>query len=134
MVPILIGSKNLKKINIGNPGDIADPGSSAILRALLHYERLTIGKAENSLLGRLEKEGINPADYLMVLGLRTHGLIHNRPVTEMIYVHSKIIIVDDIYALIGSANINDRSMVGYRDSELAVNRYFCGDHAWGSRK
>jgi len=35
-------------------------------------------------------------------------------------VHSKLLIVDDAIALIGSANINDRSMVGYRDSELAV--------------
>ena len=31
-----------------------------------------------------------------------------------------MIIVDDRYALIGSANINDWSMSGNRDSELAV--------------
>jgi phospholipase D1/2 len=30
------------------------------------------------------------------------------------------LIVDDRIALIGSANINDRSMLGSRDSELAV--------------
>jgi phospholipase D1/2 len=29
-------------------------------------------------------------------------------------------IVDDLYALLGSANINDRSLLGSRDSELAV--------------
>ncbi len=29
-------------------------------------------------------------------------------------------IVDDRYVLIGSANINDRSLVGVRDSEVAV--------------
>ena len=29
-------------------------------------------------------------------------------------------IVDDDYLLIGSANINDRSLVGDRDSELAI--------------
>ena len=29
-------------------------------------------------------------------------------------------IIDDKYTIIGSANINDRSMIGYRDSELAV--------------
>ena len=34
--------------------------------------------------------------------------------------HSKMMIVDDKIALIGSANINDRSMMGSRDSELAV--------------
>mmetsp|Transcript_4276 Transcript_4276/g.10346 ORF Transcript_4276/g.10346 Transcript_4276/m.10346 type:complete len:519 (+) Transcript_4276:894-2450(+) len=38
----------------------------------------------------------------------------------MIYVHSKLMIVDDEYALVGSANINMRSMAGTRDSELAV--------------
>jgi phospholipase D1/2 len=42
------------------------------------------------------------------------------PVTEIVYVHSKLIIVDDDYALLGSANINDRSMSENRDSELAV--------------
>jgi len=29
-------------------------------------------------------------------------------------------IVDDVWAIIGSANINDRSMLGIRDSEIAV--------------
>lgn len=29
-------------------------------------------------------------------------------------------IVDDLYVICGSANINDRSMLGTRDSELAV--------------
>jgi hypothetical protein len=37
-----------------------------------------------------------------------------------IYVHSKLMIVDDSYLLLGSANINERSMDGSRDSELAV--------------
>ncbi len=32
-------------------------------------------------------------------------------------------IVDDKYAIIGSANINDRSLLGDRDSEIAVNNY-----------
>lgn len=40
--------------------------------------------------------------------------------TEQVYIHSKMIIVDDDLALIGSANINDRSMLGSRDSEMAV--------------
>lgn len=41
-------------------------------------------------------------------------------VTELIYVHSKMMIVDDDTVIIGSANINDRSMLGERDSELAI--------------
>ncbi len=33
-------------------------------------------------------------------------------------------IVDDKYVILGSANINDRSMLGSRDSEIAVNFNF----------
>lgn len=35
-----------------------------------------------------------------------------------VYVHSKIMIIDDRTTLIGSANINDRSLLGSRDSEV----------------
>ena len=38
----------------------------------------------------------------------------------MIYVHSKMMIVDDQYIIIGSANINQRSMGGTRDTEIAI--------------
>ena len=41
-------------------------------------------------------------------------------VTELVYVHSKLMIVDDRKVIIGSANINDRSLLGKRDSELAI--------------
>jgi phosphatidylserine/phosphatidylglycerophosphate/cardiolipin synthase-like enzyme len=35
-------------------------------------------------------------------------------VTEQIYIHSKLLIVDDRLVICGSANINDRSMLGKR--------------------
>ena len=38
----------------------------------------------------------------------------------MVYVHSKLLIVDDEVALVGSANINMRSMAGTRDTEIAA--------------
>jgi len=41
----------------------------------------------------------------------------------MIYVHSKMMIVDDEYIILGSANINQRSMGGDRDTEIAVGCY-----------
>lgn len=41
-------------------------------------------------------------------------------VTELIYVHSKLLVVDDNLVICGSANINDRSMTGKRDSEVCV--------------
>ena len=40
-----------------------------------------------------------------------------------IYVHSKMTIFDDEYVLIGSANINQRSLGGNRDSEIAIGAY-----------
>ncbi|KAJ1420296.1 Phospholipase D/Transphosphatidylase [Sesbania bispinosa] len=48
----------------------------------------------------------------------------------MVYVHSKLMIVllyvppvDDLYILIGSANVNQRSMDGQRDTEIALGCY-----------
>jgi phospholipase D1/2 len=58
--------------------------------------------------------------YLTLLNLRSWELLEKRPVTEQIYVHSKLLIADDRVAILGSANINDRSQLGDRDSELAV--------------
>ncbi|GAA6031278.1 hypothetical protein NBRC10512_003294 [Rhodotorula toruloides] len=43
----------------------------------------------------------------------------NAFVTEETYIHSKLMIVDDLRVLMGSANINDRSLRGDRDSEIA---------------
>uniref|UniRef100_A0A8C2HLE4 phospholipase D n=1 Tax=Cyprinus carpio TaxID=7962 RepID=A0A8C2HLE4_CYPCA len=59
-------------------------------------------------------------NYISICGLRTHAELQGRLVTELIYVHSKLLIADDNTVIIGSANINDRSMLGKRDSEVAV--------------
>ncbi|XP_050229628.1 phospholipase D beta 1-like [Mercurialis annua] len=40
-----------------------------------------------------------------------------------IYIHSKGMIADDEYVIIGSANINQRSMAGTRDTEIAMGAY-----------
>ncbi|KAK6263024.1 hypothetical protein QUC31_008840 [Theobroma cacao] len=50
----------------------------------------------------------------------------------MIYIHSKGMIVDDEYVIIGSANINQRSMEGTRDTEIAMGAY--QPHHAGSTK
>lgn len=60
------------------------------------------------------------AKYVTLLNLRAHTTLYGIPVTEQVYVHSKLMIVDDRYVLVGSANINERSLLGDRDSELAV--------------
>jgi len=41
----------------------------------------------------------------------------------MIYVHAKGMIVDDEFVIVGSANINQRSMDGSRDTEIAMGAY-----------
>lgn len=41
-------------------------------------------------------------------------------VSELLYIHSKLIIVDDNVVLCGSANINDRSLAGDHDSEICM--------------
>ena len=38
----------------------------------------------------------------------------------MVYVHSKFMLIDDRFMIIGSANLNERSLAGGRDSEIAV--------------
>ena len=42
---------------------------------------------------------------------------------HMVYVHSKFLVADDDYIILGSANINDRSMAGNRDTEIAIGAY-----------
>ncbi|KAH7523461.1 hypothetical protein FEM48_Zijuj06G0013700 [Ziziphus jujuba var. spinosa] len=51
----------------------------------------------------------------------------------MIYVHAKGMVVDDEYVIIGSANINQRSMGGSRDTEIAMGAYQ-PHNTWGKRK
>lgn len=72
----------------------------------------------SKLLTEIPREEI--ANYFSVYGLRTHGSLNKVPITETVYVHSKVMIVDDRKAVIGSANINDRSMDGDIDSEVCV--------------
>ena len=59
-------------------------------------------------------------NYISFYSLRNHGLVNNVPATERINVHSKLLIVDDTKVIIGSPNLNDRSLLGDRDSEIAI--------------
>ncbi|KAL9395155.1 hypothetical protein Peur_014440 [Populus x canadensis] len=51
----------------------------------------------------------------------------------MVYVHAKGMIVDDEYIILGSANINERSMAGSRDTEIAMGAYQ-PHHTWSNKK
>ncbi|KAK4553643.1 hypothetical protein LTR86_009141 [Recurvomyces mirabilis] len=41
-------------------------------------------------------------------------------IQEELYIHGKILIVDDRIVICGSSNINDRSQLGFHDSELSI--------------
>ena len=76
-----------------------------------------------SIIEKLSEKMENKDDWKKYIGfysLRNHDLVRDVPTTEIIYIHSKLMIVDDKHVIIGSANINDRSMLGSRDSEFCV--------------
>uniref|UniRef100_A0A673B9B9 Phospholipase n=1 Tax=Sphaeramia orbicularis TaxID=375764 RepID=A0A673B9B9_9TELE len=104
----------------GFEGDITTGGGNAI-QAVMHFNYRTMIRGEHSIISQLKKEMDDQwMNYISFAGLRTHAELEGRLVTELIYVHSKMLIADDNTVIIGSANINDRSMLGKRDSEVAV--------------
>uniref|UniRef100_H2U5X9 Phospholipase n=1 Tax=Takifugu rubripes TaxID=31033 RepID=H2U5X9_TAKRU len=104
----------------GFEGDITTGGGNAI-QAVMHFNYRTMIRGEHSIISQLKKEMDDQwMNYISFAGLRTHTELEGRLVTELIYVHSKMLIADDNTVIIGSANINDRSMLGKRDSEVAV--------------
>ncbi|KAI9740855.1 MAG: Phospholipase D1 [Claussenomyces sp. TS43310] len=102
-----------------NTVDAAD-GTS--VRLIMQCQFRSISRGEKSIFGRLRAEGIEPEEFVSFYSLRAWGKIgpNKMLVTEQLYIHAKVIIVDDRIALIGSANINERSMLGIRDSECAA--------------
>lgn len=100
-----------------------DDGGAASVRAIMHWQYRTISRGNSSILHNLfDLIGPRVYDYISFYGLRAYGrLFDGGPVaTSQVYVHSKIMIIDDCKTLIGSANINDRSLLGSRDSEINV--------------
>jgi len=119
------------------------PGDGAV-QEILYWQYHTV-QMMYGMIGKALKEAgsdAHPQDYLMFFCLGNRetpdgGL----PLTDqppaigsdaevlsktrrcMIYIHSKMMIVDDEYIIIGSANINERSMAGTRDTEIAMGSY-----------
>eukprot|EP00118_Oscarella_pearsei_P008910 m.48261 g.48261 ORF g.48261 m.48261 type:complete len:960 (+) comp33867_c0_seq7:82-2961(+) len=102
-------------------GEIGEASGTAS-HVIIHWNSLSLFRGGDSLVERIQAidPSLDPKNYFMVFGLRNHGELKSKPITEEIYVHSKMMIVDDKRAIIGSANINDRSMTGRRDSEIAI--------------
>jgi len=102
-----------------NTVDSAD-GSS--VRLIMQCQFRSICRGETSIFERLRAKGVEPEDYIQFYSLRSWGKIgpNQTLVTEQLYIHAKVMVVDDRVAVIGSANINERSMLGSRDSEIAA--------------
>ncbi|KAK8482962.1 hypothetical protein V6N13_081296 [Hibiscus sabdariffa] len=119
------------------------PNSQSV-QAILDWQKRTIEMMYKDVVQALQANGIeaNPKDYLtfFCLGNRERTVPGEyeppespEPHTDydraqrsrrfMIYVHAKMMIVDDEYIIIGSANINQRSMDGARDTEIAMGAY-----------
>ncbi|KAK0388300.1 hypothetical protein NLU13_4545 [Sarocladium strictum] len=98
-----------------------DSSGGTSVRLILMCQYRSICRGEQSIFGRLRALGIEPEEYIQFFSLRQWGILGSGAlVTEQLYIHAKAIIVDDRVALIGSANINERSMRGDRDSECAA--------------
>ncbi|KNC83066.1 hypothetical protein SARC_04659 [Sphaeroforma arctica JP610] len=93
-------------------------------KGILKFQSMTLSQGGQSMVEQLlsrNPEIENVDDYITVTFLRQKGVLPNgEHCTEKVFVHSKIMVVDDKVALISSANINDRSLLGHRDSELGV--------------
>ena len=71
-------------------------------------------------LAKSEIKRIEMINYVSICSFHTWDRCSDQIAHETIYVHSKLAIADDYSVIIGSANINDRSLMGDRDSEVAV--------------
>ncbi|KAJ8513273.1 hypothetical protein OPV22_003707 [Ensete ventricosum] len=118
--------------------------TSAPIQRILYWQKKTMQMMYETVYTALKEVGLDdtyePQDYLnfFCLGNReapdlaiisqnaTANTPHARAKKNrrfMIYVHSKGMIVDDEYVILGSANINQRSLEGTRDTEIAIGAY-----------
>jgi len=153
LIPMELTRKIVSKIEAGErfavyvvvpmwPEGVPNSGS---VQAILDWQRRTMEMMYKEIANALNAQQIedqSPKDYLTFFCLgnretKTEGEYvptqspednsHYKNAQEnrrfMIYVHAKMMIVDDEYIIIGSANINQRSMDGARDSEIAMGAY-----------
>ncbi|WOK94040.1 phospholipase D alpha 1-like [Canna indica] len=115
---------------------------SETVQAILHWNRLTMEMMYGIVAEAIEEAGlggeVHPCDYLNFFCLGNREVEYageyvppEQPEIDtdywraqtnrrfLIYVHAKLMIVDDEYVVVGSANLNQRSLAGNRDSEIA---------------
>ncbi|PKA49062.1 Phospholipase D alpha 1 [Apostasia shenzhenica] len=153
LVPRELALKIVRKIEAGErfavyvvvpmwPEGVPESGS---VQAILDWQRRTMEMMYGEVATAMKAMGIsggNPRDYLNFFCLGNREMKQpgeydppERPEPDsdysraqrarrfMIYVHSKMMIVDDEYIIVGSANINQRSMDGGRDTEIAMGAF-----------
>lgn len=105
----------------GFDSPIDQPEASSV-RVIMQCQYQSISRGETSIFSKLKKLNIDPMQYIQFYSLRKWSTIgpNKKLVTEQLYVHGKVLIVDDRSCIIGSANINERSQLGCRDSEVAM--------------
>jgi phospholipase D1/2 len=116
---------------------------SSSVQAILYWQKLTMEAMYRRIAATLKRFGmhnVSPKDYLNFYALANRETDRGAQASKMplpgtaeevltktrrhqVYVHSKMLIADDAFTIIGSANINQRSMDGTRDSEIAVASY-----------
>ena len=88
------------------------------VRAIMFFQSKTIRTMLDEIVART---GVSvPGELILFASLRAKGDVCEKMQTNQCYIHSKMLIVDDTIAIIGSANVNDRSLCGNRDSEICV--------------
>ncbi|KAI5962196.1 SPO14 [Candida pseudojiufengensis] len=99
-----------------------DQAEGSSVRVIMQCQYMSISIGDTSIFAKLRRKGIDPDDYIQFFSLRKWGRIGSQRslVTEQLYIHAKCMIADDRAVIIGSANINERSMRGVRDSEVAA--------------
>ncbi|KAK1365347.1 Phospholipase D [Heracleum sosnowskyi] len=123
------------------PEGIPESGS---VQAILDWQKRSMEMMYKDIIQALQEKGMDddPREYLTFYCLGNREAKQSgeyKPTEEpepysnylkaqqarrfMIYVHAKMMIVDDEYVIIGSANINQRSLDGARDSEIAMGGY-----------
>lgn len=152
LIPKELSLKIVSKIEAGErftvyivlpmwPEGIPESGS---VQAILDWQRRTMSMMYKDIIAALRAQGSDedPRSYLTFFCLANREVKKSgeyEPLEQpdadtayekaqqnrrfMIYVHSKMMIVDDEYIIVGSANINQRSMDGARDSEIAMGAY-----------
>ena len=152
LVPRELTQKIIDKIFAGEPFKVyvvipmfpeGDPASDPI-QEILYWQFRTLETMYKRIAKAIQDQGsgAHPTDYLSFYCLAKRESPDEIPVDELstpepgsimaklretirhpVYVHSKMTLIDDEYILVGSANINERSLGGNRDTEIAAGAY-----------